>query len=79
MRLHADLMTGGAALDRARAAYRAACRTVGLLVDVQLGSGAAQRVERWPSTTTAGWWCDGPDGEYAVAAGDVVHVRPAVP
>lgn len=79
VRLHTDLMTGGAARDRARAAYRAACRTVGMLVDVQLGSGAAQRVVAVAVDDDGRLVVRGPDGEYAVAAGDVVHVRPAGP
>ena len=79
VRLHTDLMTGCVALDRARAAYRAACRTVGMLVDVQLGSGAAHRVVAVAVDDDGRLVVRGPDGEYAVAAGDVVHVRPAGP
>lgn len=72
--LHGDLMTGGAALEAARAAYRSACRTLGMVVDISTG-GASQRVPAVGVDDEGRLVVHGESGEYAVAAGDVVHVR----
>jgi BirA family biotin operon repressor/biotin-[acetyl-CoA-carboxylase] ligase len=76
--LHGDLMAGGEALEAARAAYRSACRTIGMVVDVNTGT----EVHRVPATGVddeGRLVVHGESGEYAVAAGDVVHVREAGP
>jgi BirA family biotin operon repressor/biotin-[acetyl-CoA-carboxylase] ligase len=75
--LHRDLLQGGAARTAAQSAYRDACLTLGRQVDLHDGGGAVRRVR------AAGIDDEGrlvvTDGgpEYAVAAGDVVHVRAA--
>ena len=43
-------------------------------VDLHAADGAVAGSRRSASTTPAGWWSP-PAAEYAVAAGDVVHVR----
>lgn len=65
--------------DRLAASYAAACVTVGRDVRVELPSGdsllgRATGVDRSGRLLVAG-----PDGEVAVGAGDVVHVRPVTP
>lgn len=74
--LHGDLMAGGAALEAARAAYRSACRTIGMVVDINTGS-ATHRVPVVGVDDEGRLVVHGDAGEYAVAAGDVVHVREA--
>jgi BirA family biotin operon repressor/biotin-[acetyl-CoA-carboxylase] ligase len=74
--LHGDLMAGGTALEAVRAAYRSACRTVGMVVDLNTG-GASRRVPAVGVDDEGRLIVHGESGEYAVAAGDVVHVREA--
>ncbi|HEY7720009.1 MAG TPA: biotin--[acetyl-CoA-carboxylase] ligase [Pedococcus sp.] len=74
--LHADLVAGGARREGVRAAYRAACRTLGLLVDVTAGD-RTSRVRAVGVDDEGRLVVRGESGEYAVAAGDVVHVRTA--
>jgi BirA family biotin operon repressor/biotin-[acetyl-CoA-carboxylase] ligase len=74
--LHGDLMAGGAALEAARAAYRSACSTIGMVVDVNTGT-ATHRVPAVGVDDEGRLVVHGDAGEYAVAAGDVVHVREA--
>jgi BirA family biotin operon repressor/biotin-[acetyl-CoA-carboxylase] ligase len=74
--LHGDLMAGGAALEAARAAYRSACRTIGMVVDISTGS-ATHRLPAVGVDDEGRLVVHGDAGEYAVAAGDVVHVREA--
>ena len=74
--VHADLVQGGPARVAAQSAYRDACLTLGREVELHGAGGDVQRVRavgidaEGRLVVTAG----GP--EYAVAAGDVVHVRP---
>jgi BirA family biotin operon repressor/biotin-[acetyl-CoA-carboxylase] ligase len=72
--LHSDLMAGGPALEAARAAYRSACRTIGMVVDLNTGS-ATHRLPAVGVDDEGRLVVHGDAGEYAVAAGDVVHVR----
>lgn len=74
--LHGDLMAGGAALEAARAAYRSACSTIGMVVDINTGS-ARHRAQAVGVDDEGRLVVHGESGEYAVAAGDVVHVREA--
>lgn len=68
---------GGEALEAAQAAYRSACSTLGKDVELHLGEGVrwahALRVDAEGRLVVRG-----ETGEYAVAAGDVVHIRSAV-
>jgi BirA family biotin operon repressor/biotin-[acetyl-CoA-carboxylase] ligase len=75
--LHADLVAGGPAREAAQAAYRDACSTLGRTVDLHTAAGAVTRV-RGVGVDGEGRLVVATDGaEYAVAAGDVSHVRPA--
>lgn len=73
--LHA-LGEGGAALERAQTAYRGSCATLGRDVELHLGEDVrrahALRVDEDGRLVVRD-----ERGEYAVAAGDVVHVRSA--
>jgi BirA family transcriptional regulator, biotin operon repressor / biotin---[acetyl-CoA-carboxylase] ligase len=76
---HADLLAGGPALEAARAAYRSACTTVGQVVDLH-GAAAVTRVRATGVDDEGRLVVESGSRRYAVAAGDVVHVRPgAVP
>ncbi len=77
--LHRDWTGGGAALEAIRAAYRGACLTIGMDVDVHQPGG---RIARGTATAVddagrlvvrAGGW------STAHAAGDVTHVRRSPP
>lgn len=74
--LHTDLVTGGAVLARARTGYRSSCRTLGLDVELHLGQGSVRRAHALAVDDDGRLVVRGEAGEYAVAAGDVVHVRP---
>lgn len=74
--LHAGLVSGGAALEACRAAYRAACATVGQEVDLHRAAGPAERVRATGVDDEGRLLVRDGGREYAVAAGDVVHVRP---
>ena len=76
--LHAGLLAGGEEREAVHAAYRAACRTLGMVVDVTAGD-QVQRVQALSVDDDGRLVVHGESGEYAVAAGDVVHVRPVVP
>lgn len=70
-------LTGGAD-DRAaaHAAYRRACTTIGREVDLHGPAGEVHRVRAVDVDDDGRLVVRGASGEYAVAAGDVVHVRP---
>ena len=74
--LHAGLLAGGPAREAVRAAYRAACRTLGMVVDVTTGE-RVHRVQALSVDDEGRLVVRDRGREYAVAAGDVVHVRPA--
>lgn len=76
--LHADLLAGGERRETLHAAYRSACRTLGMVVDVTTGE-QTQRVQALSVDDGGRLLVHGEGGEYAVAAGDVVHVRSVVP
>jgi BirA family transcriptional regulator, biotin operon repressor / biotin---[acetyl-CoA-carboxylase] ligase len=76
--LHADLVRGGEARSAAQAAYREACTTLGRTVDLHAATGAVTRVQARGIDDQGRLVVAGESGEYAVAAGDVTHVRPAV-
>ncbi len=73
--LHHDLTVGGARRDAAQAAYRATCATIGSEVDLHRGPGQVERVLALGVDDEGRLVVDGGQGAYAVAAGDVVHVR----
>ncbi len=75
--LHDDLTTGGAALGAARAAYRSCCRTIGMEVDLHAADGQVRRVRAVAVDDEGRLVVRDGQAEYAVAAGDVTHVRPA--
>jgi BirA family biotin operon repressor/biotin-[acetyl-CoA-carboxylase] ligase len=75
--LHADLLGGGAARAAAQAAYRDACSTLGRAIDLHDASGAVTRAQAVGIDADGRLVVTGERGEYAVAAGDVSHVRPA--
>ena len=69
----------GGEAEGLRAAYLSSCVTVGRDVRVEL-PGARALVGRATGIDAGGRLVvQGPDGEMAVGAGDVVHVRPVVP
>lgn len=77
LHLYAAWQDRGAALERARSAYRSVCVTIGQVVDVhRLGAevvrGVANGVDGQGRLLVTGG-----SGVAAHAAGDVVHVRPA--
>ena len=57
------------------AAYRKACVTIGREVDLHVTGGDVRRVRAVGVDDDGRLVVSGPSGEYAVAAGDVVHVR----
>jgi BirA family biotin operon repressor/biotin-[acetyl-CoA-carboxylase] ligase len=77
--LHGSLAQGGAVLEAARAAYRSACRTLGRQVELQLAGGGRRLVAALAVDDDGRLVVRGPGGEYAVAAGDVVHARGPAP
>lgn len=76
-RWHGELGRDGAARAAVHAAYREACTTVGRDVDLHEPAGAVRRVRALGVDDAGRLVVRGSAGEYAVAAGDVVHVRPA--
>lgn len=60
-----------------RAAYADVCVTLGRTVDVHLPGGEVRRGEALDVDATGALVVGTDDGTFAVAAGDVVHVRPA--
>lgn len=75
--LHADLVAGGDAAEAAHAAYRAQCTTIGRDVELQLGSAGPTRARAVAVDDEGRLVVDEQGRRYAVAAGDVVHVRDA--
>lgn len=75
--VHAALTGGETGREAARAAYRRACTTIGSEVDLHLGGAAPRRVHAVAVDDEGRLVVRDGDSEYAVAAGDVVHVRPA--
>jgi BirA family transcriptional regulator, biotin operon repressor / biotin---[acetyl-CoA-carboxylase] ligase len=67
---------GEEAMSRLRASYAAACVTVGRDVRVELPGGATLIGPATGIDPGGRLVVSGPDGETAVGAGDVVHVRP---
>ncbi|GAB3434096.1 biotin--[acetyl-CoA-carboxylase] ligase [Phycicoccus ginsengisoli] len=59
------------------AAYRSACVTIDRDVEVHVSGGDVRRVRAAGVDAEGRLVVRGPSGEYAVAAGDVVHVRSA--
>lgn len=76
VRWHGALSGGAGERSAAHAAYRSACTTVGREVDLHDAGGAVRRVRATGLDEQGRLVVAGPTGEYAVAAGDVVHVRP---
>jgi BirA family biotin operon repressor/biotin-[acetyl-CoA-carboxylase] ligase len=75
--LHGALVAGGPARDAAQAAYRDACSTLGRTVDLHAASGTVTRARAVGIDAEGRLTVSTDGGEYAVAAGDVSHVRPA--
>lgn len=75
--LHGDLTAGGAARERVQAAYRAACRTIGRPVELHLAGGVSRSALATGVDPEGRLVVRDGSGEYAVAAGDVVHARGA--
>jgi BirA family transcriptional regulator, biotin operon repressor / biotin---[acetyl-CoA-carboxylase] ligase len=75
--LHGDLTSGGAVAAGAHAAYREACTTVGREVDLHAADGRVSRVRAVGVDDQGRLVVRAAGAEYAVAAGDVVHVRSA--
>ena len=76
--VHSALTGGGGPREAAHAAYRHACTTIGSEVDLHAGGDAAPRRVRAVGVDDEGRLVVTEGGtEYAVAAGDVVHVRSA--
>lgn len=74
-RWHADLTAGERSRSAVQAAYRDSCSTLGREVDLQGADGAVHRVHAVRVDDEGRLVVRGAAGEYAVAAGDVVHVR----
>lgn len=64
-------------VDSLRAAYADVCVTLGRTVDVHLPGGDVRRGEALDIDATGALVVATGDGTFTVAAGDVVHVRPA--
>jgi BirA family biotin operon repressor/biotin-[acetyl-CoA-carboxylase] ligase len=75
--LHGRLLAGGADRAAVQDAYRAACSTTGRDVDLHDAGGQVTRVRAVRVDDEGRLVVVGPGGGYAVAAGDVVHVRSA--
>jgi BirA family biotin operon repressor/biotin-[acetyl-CoA-carboxylase] ligase len=75
--VHSALVAGGEARQAVQAAYRDACSTLGRAIDLHSATGTVTRA-RAVGVDAEGRLVVATDGgEYAVAAGDVSHVRPA--
>jgi BirA family biotin operon repressor/biotin-[acetyl-CoA-carboxylase] ligase len=75
-RWHGALSGGAVERAAAHAAYRSACTTIGRDVDLHEAGGTVRRVRATGVDGQGRLVVTGQTGEYAVAAGDVVHVRP---
>ena len=72
------LLRGGAAeRGQVHAAYRKACSTIGREVELHVAAGDVRRALAVGVDDDGRLVVRGATGEYAVAAGDVVHVRSA--
>lgn len=76
-RLHEDLTTGGDRAKGVRLAYREACTTLGMRVDVHRPDGTVEEVTATAVDDEGCLVVDGARGSATVAAGDVQHIRPA--
>ena len=75
-RLHGELFDDAGAKG-VRRAYREACVTLGLEVDLHRPGGTLERVTATGVDDDGRLVVDGPAGSATVAAGDVQHVRAA--
>jgi BirA family biotin operon repressor/biotin-[acetyl-CoA-carboxylase] ligase len=75
--LHERLLAGGPRRREVQDAYREACTTVGREVDLHGADGRVARVRAVGVDEEGRLLVAGDTGTYAVAAGDVVHVRTA--
>ena len=75
--LHGRLVAGGPQRLIVQDSYREACSTVGREVDLHGADGGATRVRAVGVDDEGRLVVTGDAGRYAVAAGDVVHVRSA--
>lgn len=76
-RWHAALSGSGADRARVHAAYRSACLTIGREVELHVAGGELRRVRAAGVDDEGRLVVAAAGTEYAVAAGDVVHVRPS--
>ena len=76
-RAHADLSAGGTRAKGVRAAYRAACDTLGRRIVVHLPDGTKEEALATGIDEEGRLVVDGPRGCTTVAAGDVQHIRAA--
>lgn len=74
---YAALAAGGAAAAARVAAYRMACRTIGVEADVTTQAGGVRRVFVEGVDDEGRLTVSGVDGRGSVAAGDVRHIRPS--
>lgn len=74
-RWHADLSGAAPARAGVHAAYRRACSTIGREVDLHVAGGEVRRVRAVGVDDEGRLVVSSAGSEYAVAAGDVVHVR----
>lgn len=76
-RWHADLLAGSETRARVHAAYRSACLTIGRDVELHHATGAPRRARAVGVSEEGRLVVRSAGAEYAVAAGDVVHLRSA--
>ncbi|WP_082590059.1 biotin--[acetyl-CoA-carboxylase] ligase [Phycicoccus sp. Soil748] len=76
-RWHGELCGDAHARAGVHSAYRAACVTIGRDVELHVGAGDVRRVRATGVDEEGRLVVAGGGTEYPVAAGDVVHVRPA--
>ena len=75
--VHAELSRGGGDRTAVQTAYRNACLTTGREVDLHAPDGTVRRVRAVGIDVSGRLVVAAGGSEYAVSAGDVVHVRPA--
>lgn len=75
--VHAELSRGGDDRTAVQTAYRNACLTTGREVDLHAPDGTVRRVRAVGIDVSGRLVVAAGGSEYAVSAGDVVHVRPA--
>ena len=76
-RWHGDLSGAGPARSGVHAAYRKACLTIGREVELHVAGGDVRRARAVGIDDEGRLVVSSAGSEYAVAAGDVVHVRSA--